>query len=202
MRRFIVALLAPVILSLSPLFAAPAFAAFTVVNNGISSWTIDGATNPTLTLNMGSTYTFNVNATGHPFYIKTARVTGTGSQFTEGARLRWHPAAAGLAAMHGEGKLSVIPGVGYDHPDQSHFNSRHFWEVGALDRQLRTGWMGRYLDRVGAPDNPLLVSVRSGARSSMPGMMDTILNLGLTSRTVKGLASLSGRPTGPGLPKG
>jgi pyruvate,orthophosphate dikinase len=40
--------------------------------------------------------------------------------------------------------------------------------------------------------NPLLVSVRSGARSSMPGMMDTILNLGLTSRTIAGLAEASG----------
>ena len=46
--------------------------------------------------------------------------------------------------------------------------------------------------RFGDPENPLLVSVRSGARSSMPGMMDTILNLGLTSRTVQGLAKLSG----------
>ncbi|MGE5413197.1 MAG: PEP/pyruvate-binding domain-containing protein, partial [Syntrophomonadaceae bacterium] len=46
--------------------------------------------------------------------------------------------------------------------------------------------------RFGDPDNPLLVSVRSGARSSMPGMMDTILNLGLTSRTVKGVAARSG----------
>ncbi|HEY3203231.1 MAG TPA: pyruvate, phosphate dikinase [Thermoanaerobaculia bacterium] len=46
--------------------------------------------------------------------------------------------------------------------------------------------------RFGDPENPLLVSVRSGARSSMPGMMDTILNLGLTSRTVKGLTMLSG----------
>jgi len=46
--------------------------------------------------------------------------------------------------------------------------------------------------RFGDADDPLLVSVRSGARSSMPGMMDTILNLGLTSRTVKGLAARSG----------
>jgi pyruvate,orthophosphate dikinase len=46
--------------------------------------------------------------------------------------------------------------------------------------------------RFGDVNDPLLVSVRSGARSSMPGMMDTILNLGLTSRTVKGLAALSG----------
>jgi pyruvate,orthophosphate dikinase len=46
--------------------------------------------------------------------------------------------------------------------------------------------------RFGDPANPLLVSVRSGARSSMPGMMDTILNLGLNSSTVKGLSSSAG----------
>jgi pyruvate,orthophosphate dikinase len=46
--------------------------------------------------------------------------------------------------------------------------------------------------RFGDAEDPLLVSVRSGARSSMPGMMDTILNLGLTSRALKGLAARSG----------
>ncbi len=46
--------------------------------------------------------------------------------------------------------------------------------------------------RFGDPSNPLLVSVRSGARASMPGMMDTILNLGLNDETVEGLARLSG----------
>ena len=44
----------------------------------------------------------------------------------------------------------------------------------------------------GDPANPLLVSVRSGARASMPGMMDTVLNLGLNDNTVEGLAKLSG----------
>ena len=44
----------------------------------------------------------------------------------------------------------------------------------------------------GSPDDPLLVSVRSGARFSMPGMMDTILNLGLNDRTAAGLASFTG----------
>ena len=42
--------------------------------------------------------------------------------------------------------------------------------------------------------NPLLLSVRSGARSSMPGMMDTILNLGLNDQTVQGLANSSQNP--------
>jgi pyruvate, orthophosphate dikinase len=46
--------------------------------------------------------------------------------------------------------------------------------------------------RFGDPANPLLVSVRSGARASMPGMMDTVLNLGLNDETVEGLAQLSG----------
>jgi pyruvate,orthophosphate dikinase len=46
----------------------------------------------------------------------------------------------------------------------------------------------------GDPTDPLLVSVRSGARVSMPGMMDTVLNLGLNDRTVAGLATISGDP--------
>src|SRR5579872_6929752 len=46
--------------------------------------------------------------------------------------------------------------------------------------------------KFGDPSNPLLVSVRSGARASMPGMMDTILNLGLNDTTAAGLAAKSG----------
>ncbi|HYA36507.1 MAG TPA: pyruvate, phosphate dikinase [Candidatus Binataceae bacterium] len=48
--------------------------------------------------------------------------------------------------------------------------------------------------RFGDATNPLLVSVRSGARVSMPGMMDTVLNLGLTDETVKGVEAVSGNP--------
>jgi pyruvate,orthophosphate dikinase len=48
--------------------------------------------------------------------------------------------------------------------------------------------------KFGDPKNPLLVSVRSGARTSMPGMMDTILNLGLNDETVEGLAKLTNNP--------
>jgi pyruvate, orthophosphate dikinase len=48
--------------------------------------------------------------------------------------------------------------------------------------------------KLGAADNPLLVSVRSGAKFSMPGMMDTILNLGLNDKSVEGLAKLSNNP--------
>ena len=54
--------------------------------------------------------------------------------------------------------------------------------------QERTG------ERFGDPSDPLLVSVRSGAAVSMPGMMDTILNLGLNDVAVEGLASATGNP--------
>ena len=48
-----------------------------------------------------------------------------------------------------------MPTVGYTDPNQSHFTSRHYWEVGATEADLLTGWMGRYLDVVGSADNPL-----------------------------------------------
>ncbi len=48
--------------------------------------------------------------------------------------------------------------------------------------------------KFGDPKNPLLVSVRSGARASMPGMMDTILNLGLNDEVVEGFAKLTNNP--------
>jgi len=66
-----------------------------------------------------------------------------------------------------------------------------------LDEQIKENL--RKLEEVtgkkfGDSDNPLLVSVRSGARISMPGMMDTVLNLGLNDRSVEGLAKKTGNP--------
>ena len=48
--------------------------------------------------------------------------------------------------------------------------------------------------KLGDPANPLLVSVRSGSVFSMPGMMDTVLNLGMNDETVKGVAELTDNP--------
>jgi uncharacterized protein (DUF1501 family) len=96
--------------------------------------------------------------TGDPHYRRlrpNLAMRDESRPFVEDPRLSWHPAAAPLARLHDEGKVTVLPAVGYDHPDQSHFVSRHFWEVGALDPQLRSGWLGRLLDRIGTPDNPL-----------------------------------------------
>ena len=67
----------------------------------------------------------------------------------------WHPQAEKLHQLHQEDKVTVFPAIGYDHPDQSHFTSRHYWEVGELSVNTPTGWMGRFLDVVGTADNPL-----------------------------------------------
>jgi uncharacterized protein (DUF1501 family) len=80
---------------------------------------------------------------------------GAGKVFTEDETLMWHPAAGGLAELHEEGKVTVFPAIGYEPSEESHFTSRHYWEVGQLDANARSGWMGRYLDLVGNPDNPL-----------------------------------------------
>ena len=78
-----------------------------------------------------------------------------GQPFSDDPRMRWHPLASPLATLHGEGKLSVATAIGYDSPDQSHFTSRHYYEVGATDANLRTGWLGRTLDVIGTLDNPM-----------------------------------------------
>ncbi len=69
--------------------------------------------------------------------------------------LRWHKKAAALKALHDAGKVTILPAISYDHPNQSHFTSRHFYEVGALDAAGSTGWLGRWLDVVGEVNNPI-----------------------------------------------
>ncbi len=78
-----------------------------------------------------------------------------GAPFADDPRLRWSPAVDSFRVLHEENKMAVAPSIGYQNADQSHFTSRHYWEVGDTDARLQTGWLGRYLDVVGSPDNPL-----------------------------------------------
>jgi len=57
---------------------------FNVTASGFSNYLINGQSDPTLSLTEGETYTFNVNATGHPFWIKTVSSTGTGNAYSSG----------------------------------------------------------------------------------------------------------------------
>src|ERR1022692_1726656 len=102
---------------------------------------------------------------------------------------------AGLAEMTNAG-LPVPPGFTIQ-TEACREHMRHGKTSAEVDRQ-----MGEALKKLetlqgqplGKGDNPLLVSVRSGAKFSMPGMMDTILNLGLNDQTVEALAKRSGNP--------
>jgi len=67
-------------------------------------------------------------------------------------------------------------------------------EIEQQIREALAGLEAKMGQKLGDPENPLLVSVRSGAKFSMPGMMDTILNLGLNDQTVEALAAKSGNP--------
>ena len=98
---------------------------------------------------------------------------------------------AGLAEMTNLG-ISVPPGftVSTEACVEYYKNGKRYpsgmWDdaLKSLKRIERSMGMG-----FGDPEHPLLVSVRSGARASMPGMMDTVLNVGLTTKTVEGLAA-------------
>ena len=57
---------------------------FTVIPNGTTDYRINNANDPILQLTRGETYTFNINASGHPFWIKTVASTGTGNAYTNG----------------------------------------------------------------------------------------------------------------------
>jgi uncharacterized protein (DUF1501 family) len=96
---------------------------------------------------------------GDPLYYQLrptlALNESVGIPYTGDSRLYWNPAARSIATLYSEGKVSVAPAIGYADSDLSHFTSRHYWEVGATDVGLQTGWLGRFLDIVGVVDNPL-----------------------------------------------
>ncbi len=102
---------------------------------------------------------------------------------------------AGLAEMTNL-KLPVPPGFTITTEVCTYYMENRSYPEGLEDDVRKS------LDRVeeimgarfGAPDNPLLVSVRSGARVSMPGMMDTVLNLGLNDATIEGLVARTNNP--------
>ena len=101
---------------------------------------------------------------------------------------------ANLAEMSSLG-LPVPPGFTITTEACVHYYSNDKTYPDGLKAQVMSGLAkveATTSKRFGDAANPLLVSVRSGARASMPGMMDTVLNLGLNDQTVEGLARLAG----------
>lgn len=106
---------------------------------------------------------------------------------------------ANLAEMAGHPKLKlpVPPGFTITTEVCTHYYKNNRRYPKELKRQVEIALakvekiMGK---KLGDPKDPLLVSVRSGARSSMPGMMETVLNVGLTTRTIPGLIKQTNNP--------
>ena len=124
-----------------------------------------------------------------------ARFGGGAAEGGRGDRDHLGGKGANLAEMASIG-LPVPPGFTVPTPWCA-----AYYEAGGLPDDLRAGLADGVAHieaivgkRFGDAADPLLVSVRSGARVSMPGMMDTVLNLGLNDATVAGLAAASGDP--------
>jgi pyruvate,orthophosphate dikinase len=103
---------------------------------------------------------------------------------------------AGLHEMTRMG-APVPPGFTITTEVCSYYYAHHRQYPKGLASDVKTGLarIEKILSRrFGDPENPLLVSVRSGARESMPGMMDTVLNLGLNDQTVQGIIRVTKNP--------
>jgi plastocyanin len=95
---------------------------FTVTNNGSGNYVINGESNPTLTLAAGKTYTFNVNATGHPFWIKTTNSTGSVNAYNIGV------------TNNGTASGSITFTVPYPAPSSLYYNCQfHASMAGGID---------------------------------------------------------------------
>ena len=93
-------------------------------------------------------------------------------------------------------KLPVPPGFTITTEVCNHYSANSSYPDG-VDEQVATALAALEADtgkRLGDAADPLLLSVRSGARASMPGMMDTVLNLGLNDTTVEGVIAATGNP--------
>jgi len=101
---------------------------------------------------------------------------------------------ANLAEMAGLG-IPVPPGFSISTEVCTYYSNNNGAYPDGLEKEVQKGV--HYVEKImktefGNPENPLLLSIRSGARVSMPGMMDTVLNLGLNDETVKGMVTMGG----------
>ena len=97
---------------------------------------------------------------------------------------------ANLAEMAGQLKLPVPPGFTITTEVCTHYwnNKKTYPKTLKADVEANLKKVEKLTKKeFGSEKNPLLVSVRSGARASMPGMMETILNIGLTEKTIPGM---------------
>jgi uncharacterized protein (DUF1501 family) len=105
------------------------------------------------------------------------------------AAIGLNPALAPLKAMYDKGLVAVVQGAGYPNPDHSHFRSTEIWQTAVPDAYATTGWLGRYLDTAGVPEQnlfnavalaPVLPEVLIAQNVDVPAI-DSLRGYGLTS---------------------
>jgi len=77
-----------------------------------------------------------------------------GSMLPLDAELALNPAMGQIKSLWDQNKVAIIRGVGYPNPDYSHFSSMAKWQTGVPDRNVNSGWLGRWLDT--QPEDPML----------------------------------------------
>lgn len=70
-----------------------------------------------------------------------------------------NPQMKAIKSMYDKGDVAIVQGVGYPNPDHSHFRSTEIWQTAAPDKYEHTGWLGRYFDEAGLPENNLFKGV-------------------------------------------
>lgn len=75
------------------------------------------------------------------------------------SRVGLNPGMRSLKALYDKGMVAIVQGVGYPNPDHSHFRSTEIWQTAAPERYEHTGWLGRYFDEAGLPQDNLFKGV-------------------------------------------
>lgn len=90
---------------------------------------------------------------GDPLYYAARPTLGIARDdvLTIDGRIGFNPAMRSFKALYDAGRVAIVQGVGYPHPDHSHFRSTEIWQTAAPDRYEDTGWLGRYLDAARLP---------------------------------------------------
>jgi uncharacterized protein (DUF1501 family) len=130
--------------------------------------------------------------TQDPVYASVRGAAGIGPTQTLRINdaLGFHPSLVGLKALFDQGKVGIVPGVGYPTPNRSHFRSMDIWQSGVPDRVELTGWLGRWHDAVGA-DPMRMLSIGPSVPRALVGAKSSAAAIPNGSFTLPGGAPLT-----------
>lgn len=90
------------------------------------------------------------------------------------ANLGLHPNMQQLFDLYRERRVAVLPGVGYPNPNRSHFRSMEIWQTAEPDRQLTTGWIGRFIDTLSSNNDLQAVNIGESVPLALLGQTSRV----------------------------